>query len=121
MQSFRNFKIMVEIDNLVLEIYAITKNYPREEIYGVVQQMRRAATSIGANIAEGAGRKTDADFQRFLFNSMGSLKELEYFVELSKKLGYLKEEEYSKLCKKAEIVGRMLNNFIKSLSSANGQ
>ncbi|MBM3212164.1 four helix bundle protein, partial [Candidatus Poribacteria bacterium] len=102
----RNYKKSVawqRADDLVFEIYRVTRNFPNEELYGITSQIRRAAISIPSNIAEGAGRETDADYARFLCIARGSLNETEYFLYLSKRLGYLSNSEYEKL---QELVNR---------------
>src|SRR5690606_15035286 len=80
------WKLSVE---LVLDIYKITKNFPKEEIYGLTSQIRRSAISIPSNIAEGAGRNSKKEYVHFLYNSMGSLSELETQLMIAEKIGYL--------------------------------
>ena len=84
-------------DDLVVKIYQVTQRFPRHELYGLTSQMRRAAISVPANIAEGSGRRTIRDYIRFLYNAKGSLTELEYFVHISHRLGYLTEEDFRQL------------------------
>ena len=96
-RDFRNIKAWTNADDLVTQIYSATKDFPKEEIYGVVSQIRRAAVSIPSNIDEGAARKTAKEYLQFLYIAQGSLSELEYLLYLSKKLGYLKDIGYDKL------------------------
>ncbi len=117
MQNYENLEVYKETERIVLDIYQLTRNYPRDELFGIVQQMRRAALSVGANIAEGTGRKSNADFLRFLHNSMGSIKELQYFLRISFKLKYMSEDDFSKLDKKIYTLGCMLGNLIKTINS----
>ncbi len=79
--------------------------------------MRRAALSIGANIAEGTGRMSDSDFRRFLYNAMGSLKEIEYYLDISKELNYLDEVEYKNKREKIREIAKMLNGLIQALNN----
>lgn len=77
MQNFRDLRVWQKAHSFVLSLYRVTKSFPREEIYGLTAQIRRAAVSIPSNIAEGCARGSDADFARFLQNSMGSASEVE--------------------------------------------
>jgi four helix bundle protein len=99
-----------------LEVYRITQEFPKIEIYGVISQMRRAALSIPSNIAEGYGRKT-IEYLRFLYIAYGSVCELETQIMLSGDLGYLNENRLSKLQKEVREVERMLQALIKSLEN----
>lgn len=89
MRDFRKYKVWELGHQLTLDIYRKTKNFPMEEIYGLTSQMRRASSSIPANIAEGCGRQSDAELRRILTISQGSASELEYFNILVKDLGYI--------------------------------
>jgi len=84
-------------------------------MYGITSQMRRASSSIPANIAEGCGRESDAEFRRFLIISQGSANELEYFTVLAKDLGYLEKSIFLKLNDKVDKVRRSLNSLINKL------
>jgi four helix bundle protein len=101
--------------DLAEQVYRQTANYPIEERYGLTSQMRRAATAIPSNIAEGQGRRSsDAEFVRFLLIALGSLCELETQIELSVRLHLLKPELASSLRPSADEVGRLLNGLIRS-------
>ncbi len=104
---------------MVVEIYRASSRFPKEELYGLVSQIRRCAVSIPANIAEGCGRDGDADFARFLRISMGSANELEYYLLLSRDLGFLDAQKYTPLRAGIMEIKRMLNSFIQTLR-ANG-
>lgn len=117
MKSFNDIKVWHKAYTLVLGVYKVTKNFPREEKFGLTPQMRRAAVSIIANIAEGAKRKTDKDFGHFLNIAEGSLEEVKCYLILSKDLDYLAEDKYRQLFNLSEEVGRMLSGFIKSLTT----
>ena len=119
MKDFRDLKIWQRSHKLTLEIYRLTRAFPREEIYGLVSQMRRSSASIPTNIAEGCGRNTDADFARFLDNSAGSASELDYQLILSRDLQYISPNTYQSLSTELTEIKRMLNAFIQKLR-ANG-
>ncbi len=84
MRDFKKYKVWELGHKITLEIYRITKDFPKEELYGMTSQMRRAAYSIPSNIVEGCGRESNAEFRRFLIISQGSASELEYFTILPK-------------------------------------
>jgi four helix bundle protein len=98
-----------------LHIYKLTKNFPREEVFGITSQIRRAASSIPANIAEGNMRQTKKEFKQFLYMARGSMSEVEVWLKLSKDLNYLEPKPYSSLREECAEVGRLLNGLIKSL------
>jgi four helix bundle protein len=100
---------------LVEKIYKSSKTFPREEIYGLAAQMRRAATSVPSNIAEGAARNSRKEFIQFLYISLGSLAELETQVTIAHKLGYMTNEE--PLSETVEKLRRKLLNLIKYLKN----
>jgi four helix bundle protein len=101
---------------LACDIYRLTEAYPRREIYGLASQMRRAASSIPSNIAEGHGRGTTRDYMRFVTIANGSLRELDTYFVLSMRLTYLAEPQFTKLRAQAEQIGRMLTNLRAALS-----
>lgn len=94
--SFRDLRVWQEAVNLAVETYQGTAVFPKQEVYGLSQQMRRAAVSIPSNIAEGKGRCSDRDFRRFLFQARGSLMELETQISLGVKLQYFSEAQSRK-------------------------
>lgn len=96
-------------------VYQTTRNFPREETYGLTSQIRRAVTSIPANIAEGQGRRSRKEFQQFLGHARGSLLELDTHLELSLRFGYLSTESYQNLLLQIQEVGRLINGLIRSL------
>jgi len=100
---------------LVEMIYKITKRFPKEEVYGLVTQMRRAAISVSCNIAEGAARHTKSEFRQFLFMSRGSLSELETELFISFRLGYILPEKYKEILELTNKIGSMLTALIKSI------
>lgn len=117
MKNFRDLKVWEKAHALVLACYEITKPFPREEIFGLVSQIRRAASSIPANIAEDCGRRGNAELHRFLQMAMGSASELEYHLLLSKDLTYLKTDSYEHIQPQVEEVKRMLAALIRKVDS----
>ncbi len=115
MRDYKKYKVWELGHEITLEVYRLTQNFPKQEIYGVTSQMRRASSSIPANIAEGCGRESDAEFKRFLIISQGSANELEYFTVLAKDLGYIEEPAFSKINDEVDKIRRSLNNLIKKL------
>jgi len=99
---------------LTLEIYNITSDFPKSEVYGLVLQLRRASSSICCNIAEGSVRSSLKDFKNYLFNALGSAKEIEYQLLLSKDLNYITNEVYTNLINLLnEIIGSLVNYMLK--------
>jgi len=95
MKDFRTLGVWEDSHKLTLTLYSLTKGFPREELFGVTSQLRRASSSIPANIAEGCGKGSDAEFCRFLQIAFGSACETEYHLILSRDLGYLTEADYA--------------------------
>jgi four helix bundle protein len=102
--------------SLVLNVYKLTENFPPEERFGLIQQMRRSAYSIPMNLIEGSNRLSTKEYRRFVGIAKGSAGEISYQVILAKDLGYVPEEVYSELKNKYEIVIKMLSNLAKSLA-----
>ena len=100
---------------LTVAVYSASRNFPREEIYGVTSQLRRASASVAANIAEGNGREHPGDYVRHLSIARGSLCETETFVELAQRLGLLKAAESESLFQLMHRVGKMLNKLIQAI------
>lgn len=103
---------------LVVQIYQLTKQFPKEEIYGLTSQLRRAAVSVPSNIAEGKGRFSDRELVQFLGHARGSLFEIETQVQLSERLQYITKQECERLRRETARVGQMLNGFIRSVRPA---
>jgi four helix bundle protein len=117
MQSFRDLKVWQKSHDAIREIYRVSANFPRDEAYGLTAQLRRAAVSVGANIAEGCGRGSDQDFARFLQMAMGSASEVEYLLLLSHDLNYLNADVHTGLNADIAEVKRMLSAFLKKLKA----
>lgn len=114
-QSFEDLLVWQKAHQYVLGIYKVTKVYPKEEMFGLVNQMRRASASITANIAEGFVRIGQKDKLHFYNISQGSLEETRNFLILSKDLGYITEDEKTTLTDLAAEVSRMLNAYCQGL------
>ena len=108
MQRFQDLKVWQRSHELVLEIYRLTKAFPEAERFGLVSQLRRAAASVPANVAEGSKRQHSPDFARFLNIAEGSLSESTYLLMLSRDLGYLAPDAAPPLLSEAEEISRML-------------
>ena len=108
------WKLSVE---LVVLIYQLTNTFPKEEVFGLTNQIRRAAVSIPSNIAEGAARNSNKEFIQFLYISLGSQQELDTQFLIAKKLEYLTEDQYNEINIKIETVGKLLNGLIKYLKT----
>ncbi|MEO8396930.1 MAG: four helix bundle protein [Chloroflexota bacterium] len=115
MKDFKTLAVWEKAHRLTLSIYRATATFPKEEVYGLTSQIRRAAASIPANIAEGCGREGDAELARFLQIAMGSASELEYHLLLAHDLGFLSDSLYPELDRNTTEVKRMLAAFIQKL------
>ena len=101
---------------LVEEIYAMSKSFPKDELYGLTSQLRRSAISIPSNIAEGEGRKSENEFKRFLYIAKGSLCELETQVIIAEKLNYLNSKQLNFILSLSDEIGRLVSGLISSIS-----
>ena len=119
MQDFKNLKVWHKAHHLTLEIYRETHEFPKEEKFGLTSQLRRAASSIGANLAEGCGRISARDKARFFTIAMGSASEVQYHLLLAKDLNFLNESLYQELEKQINEVKKMLTPLIQKLITAN--
>ncbi len=115
MKSFRELTIWQRSHRLTLAVYEATRGFPKEELYGLTSQTRRASASVPTNIAEGCGRDGDAELKRFLQIAMGSASELEYHLQLATDLGYLAPEGFAQLTAEVIEVKKMLAAFIRKL------
>jgi four helix bundle protein len=120
MRSHNNLDAWKRSIDFVVEIYKVTDRFPKEERFGLTSQIRRASVSIAANIAEGAGRRSDREFLQFLSHSQGSTSEVETELLIAHRLGYVDSDEYDGLCRTLDDIGRMitgLSNHLKRKSS----
>ena len=115
MRDYKKYNVWELGHEITLEIYQLTKSFPKEELYGITSQMRRAAYSIPSNIVEGCGRESAAEFRRFLIISQGSASELEYFTILSHDLNYIESEIFKVILNKVNKIRRSLNNLINKI------
>lgn len=115
MKDFRQLQVWEKSHQLALSIYKATKEFPKEELYGLTSQIRRSSMSVPTNIAEGCGKYTDADFARYIQIAMGSASETEYQLLLSHDLGFLAKAKYEQLNADVEEVKRMLASLLRTL------
>ncbi|MEA5401384.1 four helix bundle protein [Arcicella sp. DC2W] len=115
MRDFRKYDVWQLAHNLVLEIYDLTKDFPKSELYGLTNQLRRASISIPTNISEGCGRSSDADFNRFLQIALGSAHEVEYLIQLSTDLNFVTVEKHSELAVKVNLIKKKLYHLSQKL------
>jgi four helix bundle protein len=115
-ENFRDLDVWKLGMEIVRDVYDITRKYPKDEIYGLAGQMRRAAVSIPSNIAEGFNRYHNKEYRQFLFIALGSCAELETQIEASLLLQYIGQETRDTLIEKIDHETRMLRNLIKKLS-----
>lgn len=113
MKDFHSLKVWERAHKLTLLIYLVTREFPKDETYGLTNQMRRSSSSIPTNIAEGCGRDSQAELIRFFQIPMGSSSELEYQFILAHDLHYLNEKSFLELSIELNELRRMLNTFIK--------
>jgi len=113
--GYRKLVVWQSADELAYAVYLKTKSFPKEEMYGITSQLRRAALSVAINIVEGYGRQGRNEFRHFLNIALGSLAETEYLLDFSLKLKYLNERNYNDLRDLRKKVGRLLWKFYKSL------
>jgi four helix bundle protein len=118
MRDFRQLTVWERSHQLVLATYKFTAAFPKHELYGLTSQMRRAAGSIPANIAEGCGRTANGDLHRFLAIAMGSASELRYFVILARDLQFLSDDGYGFAQAQVDEVQRMLSALIRKVEAA---
>ena len=117
MKDFRQLKVWEKSHELALSIYHITASFPREEVYGLASQIRRAASSIPSNIAEGCGRNGDAELARFCIIARGSASELEYQLLLARDLKLLHPNDYETLSQQTIEIKRMLTVLVQKLTA----
>jgi len=116
MKGFRNLHVWTKSHQLTLDIYKATQQFPKEELFGLVSQLRRASTSIPTNIAEGSGRKSEKEFIQFLSIALGSANEVDYLIELSRDLGFISQEIWTQLDQEINEIQSMLFVLIRNKS-----
>ncbi len=116
-RDHRKLRAFELADELVIEVYAATRLFPNEERYGLVSQMRRAAVSVAANIVEGCARETEKDYLHFLNIAFSSLRELGYYIDLSRRLDYIKPEIAKTLAAQQSETARVMAALIRALKN----
>ena len=115
MKSHKDLEVWRASIDLAREIYELTQAYPKEEQYGIVSQMRRAAVSVASNIAEGAARQGNKEFLQFLYIALGSASELDTQIEISRKIGFSDGHRLDEVQKHLETISKMLQGLIRSV------
>ena len=114
-KMYENLDAWKEVTNLAVQIYQITKNFPKEEIFGITSQLRRAAVSISSNIAEGAGRISKKDFKQFVHMASGSLNEVENLLYIASRLNLISMNHYQEPQENVERLGRLIGGLLRYL------
>lgn len=117
MQDFKRLVIWQKGHQLTLALYQVTKSFPKHEIYGITSQIRRAASSIPTNVAEGSVQSSDAQYARFLYIALGSAAELDYLLLLSLELEYISKSTYEGFALEVDQIKRMLSAFTQKLKA----
>ena len=117
-RDYTKIKAWQLADELALLVYGATKKFPKSEIWGLTSQMRRSAVSVPANIVEGSARKSRNEYLQFLYIAISSLAELSYYIRFTKKLGYLKTNEYEELWAKSQEGLRTLQGLISYIEKS---
>ena len=115
MQNYKDLKVWEKSHHFTVAVYDCTRSFPKEELYGLTNQLRRASSSIPANIAEGCGKNSKAEFAHYLNIALGSANEAEYFLILSKDLHYLSTEIFSDFIDKINQIKAMLISLINKV------
>ena len=113
--NFRNLKVYQRAIDFAVEIYKLSKSFPKDELFGLTNQVRRAVTSISLNIAEGSGNASEKEFKRFLEFSLRSDYEVTTCLEIALRLDYCKKEDHDRLIAEADEIAAMISGFSKSL------
>lgn len=116
-KMYENLEAWKEATNLAVQTYQVTKGFPKQEIFGITSQLRRASISISSNIAEGAGRRSKKDFKQFVHMASGSLNEVESLLHICSRLNLIIGDPYKGLKESAERVGRLIGGLLKYLDS----
>lgn len=111
--TYRHLAVWKDSVAFAAEVYQVTKQFPKEELFGMVSQLRRAAVSVPANIAEGAGRKSRGDFARFVDIALGSLNEVETLLEIARQIGYIDDSRHTVLMEKTSSLGKSTGGLRK--------
>jgi four helix bundle protein len=120
-RNFKELRVWQAAHDLTLDVYRVTRTFPRDEIHALTSQIRRSAASVGANLAEGCGRYSDAELARYVQIAMGSASELDYHLLLATDLGLIAKEKYDSLSAQVTSVRKMLTSFQQTLREANNK
>jgi four helix bundle protein len=120
MRNYRELQVWAKAHALTLKLYRLSRKFPREEIYGLTSQLRRAGMSIGANLAEGCGRRTSTELARFVRIALGSASELDYHLLLCRELAFMKPEDFEQSSRDLTEIRKMLTSFLASVESQIG-
>lgn len=115
MRNYRDLQVWNKAHSLTLALYRVSRDFPRDEVYGLTSQIRRAAVSIGCNLAEGCGRRSAAEFARFVRIAMGSASELDYQLLVCRDLGFMKEDDFLPTSSTLTEVRKMLTALLASV------
>ncbi len=118
MRDFKKYDIWNLSHQLTLDVYSVTSNFPKDEMYGITSQIRRASLSIPTNISEGCGRDSDSEFNRFLTIALGSASETEYLLLLSKDLKLIENDLYSELDQTINLIKKKIYTLKQKLNNA---
>lgn len=114
-KAFRKLIVWQKADELAYQVYLVTKAFPRNEIFGLVSQLRRSVVSVPTNIVEGMGRQNKNELRQFINIALGSLAETEYLIDFSKRLGFITDPDYQEIDNLRKHTGALLWRFYKSL------
>ena len=117
MKDFRDLRVWEKAHQLTLDLYKMSANFPKQEVYGLTSQIRRCSAPIGANIAEGCGKRGNKEFHRFLQIASGSASELDYHLLLGRDLKYIQDSDYKQLFSQLGELRRMLTSLILRVDS----
>jgi len=115
MRDYKNYEIWKKSHKVALEVYNLTKSFPKEDTYGIISQLRRASLSVPTNIVEGAGRSSQKEFAYFINIASGSAAETEYLIQFSFDLNYINENQFNKMNDEIISIRKMLNAFHQKL------
>ncbi|HEX9046650.1 MAG TPA: four helix bundle protein [Verrucomicrobiae bacterium] len=121
MRDYTKIQAWKLADDLTVAVYELTRAFPREETYGITSQLRRASSSVPANIVEGSTRESQKDYLHFLYIARGSLSETQYFIHLSKRLGYVSEPQANELHLLTKQTFACLHGLIKAVEKESGK
>ena len=113
MRDFRKLDVWNRAIDFAVEVYRVTEEFPKKEVYSLVDQIRRAAVSVFSNIAEGCKKGTDKELVHYCYNAMGSAGEVEAQLIFSERVGYLNRDVVDRLTKEINEIGKMLTGFVK--------